>query len=291
MDGDGLPDILVGAPSAWVETTEAYAGAVFVMSGTRRGTQGLGAADARAHAAEWGDGLGRVAGLGDVDGDGLDDVVFGATGNDDHGYNAGMSYVWFGPLAGRLDPHDADARLAGSELDNSATSVACAGDVDGDGLPDILVGAEYNDENGTGAGVAYLVHGGVTGSLWLGHADAKLFGEVEYDSAGVSVAGAGDVDADGHDDLLVGSPNNDDGGTNAGAAYLVRGPVAGSFDLQEADLELVGQPGENVGYYFGVAGAGDLDADGLADILVGAPGNDENGRSSGAAYVLYGSGL
>jgi hypothetical protein len=285
IDGDALLDLLVGAPSAWSDDAEAYAGAAYVMSGTRRGTQGLETADAVARADASGGGLGRVAGLGDVNGDGLDDTVFAASSNDENGYWAGMSYVWFGPLDGTLEPDDADARLAGNEFDLSGSSVASAGDVDADGLQDILIGAQYNDAAGTGGGAAYLVHGGVTGRLWLGHADAMLVGEAEGDAAGTSVAGAGDVDADGHDDLLVGSPNNDAGGTGAGAAYLVRGPVTGSFDLRRADVKLVGQPRAGAGYWYGVAGAGDLDADGLADVLVGAPGN------GGAAYILYGSGL
>jgi hypothetical protein len=97
------------------------------------------------------------------------------------------------------------------------------------------------------------------------------------------------VDADGHDDILVGAWGNDEGGSLAGAAYLVRGPVTGTLDLGSADLKLMGAPRDSVG--FAVSSAGDLDEDGRADVLVGAPGHTVRGVRTGAAYVLYGSGL
>ncbi len=291
VDGDGLPDLLVGAPSTWAGD-DWYTGAAYVMSGTRRGTQGLGTADAKMYGELWYDNLGNsVDGLGDVNGDGLDDILIAAFVTDDNGYNSGTSYVVFGPVGGRLDPSNADATLVGEvENDYAGSSTAAAGDVDSDGLRDILIGATYNDENAERCGAAYLVHGGVTGTLWLGDADAKLYGENELDEVGISVAGAGDVDADGHDDLLVGSAGNDEAGDIAGAAYLVRGPVMGSLDLWRADLKLVGARRASLAGW-AVAGAGDLDADGRADVLVGAPGNSEGGSRAGAAYVLYGSGL
>ncbi len=291
VDGDGLPDLMVGAPvtSRDVDVDEQWTGAANVMSGTRRGTHGLRTADAMMSGELDSDNLGNsVDGLGDVNGDGLDDILIAAYVTDDNGYNSGTSYVVFGPVSGKSSgSSNADAKLVGEvEDDYAGASTAAAGDVDADGLRDILIGATNNDEGAARAGAAYLVHGGVTGTLWLGDADAKLVGEHELDQTGNSVAGAGDVDADGHDDLLVGSSVNDAGGNGAGAAYLVRGPVAGSIDLGRADLKLVGADAEdNAGY--SMSSAGDLDGDGRADILVGAPWHAENG----AAYLLYGSSL
>jgi hypothetical protein len=290
VDGDGLPDLLVGAQGRWPHDVE-YAGAAYVVRGTHRGSQSLAGAEAKVFGAAAYDNLGNsVDGLGDVDGDGLDDILIAAFVTDDNGYNSGTSYVFFGPVGGEFVASDADAKLVGEvEDDYAGSSTASAGDVDADGLHDILIGATYNDEGGDRAGAAYLVRGGVTGTLWLGDADAKLVGEHAAGEAGVCVDGAGDVDADGHDDILVGAWVDAEGGHNAGAAYLVNGPISGSLDLWQGDLKLVGAPRENAGY--AVAGAGDLDADGRADVLVGAPGNAENGLRSGAAYVLYGSGL
>ena len=292
VDDDGLPDVLVGAQGSWgADGSVDYSGAAYVASGWRRGTMRLRAADARMYGALDADSLGNsVDGLGDVSGDGVDDILIAAFVTDENGYNSGSAYVLFGPVAGEIAPSEADAALVGEVQDDYAgSSTASAGDVDGDGLQDILIGAPYNDENAERCGAAYLVHGGVTGTLWLGDADARLYAENRWDHAGTGVSGAGDVNADGHDDLLVGAYGNDEGGRDAGAAYLVRGPVMGSIDLERADLKLVGQPGESAGY--GVADAGDLDGDGRADILVGVPGHSVDGIVSGAAYVLYGSGL
>lgn len=167
----------------------------------------------------------------------------------------------------------------------AGTYVASAGDVDADGHDDILIGAWGDDEGGDGAGAAYLVYGPVTASLDLSSADAKLIGEDAGDRAGVSVSSAGDVDADGHSDLLVGAQGDDDNGNDSGVAYLVYGPVTASLDLSTADARFNGEGG---GGYAGrsVAAAGDVDADGYGDLLVGAFHDNEGGTDAGAAYLI-----
>ena len=131
--------------------------------------------------------------------------------------------------------------------------------------------------------------GPTTGELGLSAAavDAMLIGENDTDEAGASVSGAGDVDGDGFDDLLVSASNEDSGGPGAGAAYLVLGPITGDLDLSEADAKLLGEiDNDNAGY--AVSGAGDVDGDGLDDLLIGTPENDAGGTQAGAAYLWLG---
>ena len=105
-----------------------------------------------------------------------------------------------------IDLSHADARLVGEgDGDHSGWSVAAGGDIDGDGFDDILVGAYEDDQGGDFAGAVFVFYGPVTGSINLNLADAKLVGEEAFDHAGWSVASAGDLNRDGHDDILVGA--------------------------------------------------------------------------------------
>ncbi|MCP4870258.1 MAG: hypothetical protein GY898_16250, partial [Proteobacteria bacterium] len=173
----------------------------------------------------------------------------------------------------------ADASFVGENAyDNSGSSVASAGDVDGDGLDDLLIGVAWNDDGGSNAGKTYLFFGSTVaagGPFNLSLADAFFVGP-GGDRSGVSVASAGDVDGDGLDDLLIGAYWNDDGGSDAGKTYLFFGSTVasgGSFDLSLADASFVG---ENADDHSGVsvASAGDVDGDGLVDLLIGAYCND-----------------
>jgi hypothetical protein len=216
---------------------------------------------------------------GDVDADGYDDLLLGDFLNDEGGDGAGAAYLVLGPVTGTFDLSLADAKLVGeTEQDLAGSDVSSAGDVDNDGHADLLIGAIW-------AFAAYLVSSPVSGTLDLSLADAKLVADREFYYTGVSVSDAGDVDGDGNDDLLVGSGFD----LNSGAAHLVLGPVTGTVDISLSDAKLVGENrGDSASY---VASAGDVDADGRPDILVGAPGNDEGGSNAGAAYLVYGGGL
>ncbi|MBI2339845.1 MAG: FG-GAP repeat protein [Deltaproteobacteria bacterium] len=194
------------------------------------GTISLSSADAKLIGEAASDWAGySVSGAGDVDGDGLGDILVGARGNDAGGASdAGAAYLVLGPVSGTGSLSTASAKLTGeTAYDNAGSSVASAGDANGDGLSDILVGARYNGTGsllagGSAVGAAYLVYGSVSGTMSLSSADAKLTGEAASDYAG-SVSGAGDADGDGFSDILVGAYGEDAGGSSAGAAYLLYG--------------------------------------------------------------------
>ncbi len=181
---------------------------------------------------------------------------------------------------------DADAKLLGEYYDDRAGGdVAGAGDVNGDGFADLLVGAAYCDRGGADSGCAYLVHGPVSGTVSLASAAAILVGENADDKAGRRVAAGGDIDGDGHADLLVSAIHYDHGHTNQGAVYVVYGPVSGVYNLSTADGVLVGEDEHDSLGNRAIAGAGDVNGDGFDDVLIGVDNADS---SDGVAYLVYG---
>ncbi len=299
LDGDGFDDIAIGTYRNSDVATES--GKVYVVYGAASGwttDTSLASADASWLGQGEYDHAGRsVAGLGDVDGDGFGDLLVGGCWNSDVAYRAGKAYLLTGGSTrwtADTSLAEATAVLAGSEEEEfAARAVAGAGDVDGDGLADLLVGAYARDDGGTDAGEAWLLLGGdLSGEIDLDSgADASFEGEAAGDRAGLVVAAAGDVDADGYGDMLVASYLNDRGATNAGAVYLVLGRASGlapDTSLEEADAVY---EGEDANDYAGrsASGAGDVDGDGFADILIGASGADDGGADAGRAYLVRGS--
>ena len=244
-----------------------------------------------------------------MNGDGLSDVIVGAQyNNSDGSFDNGAGYVVFGKANGNTVDLDNVALGAGGfkilgeeSSDFAGYSVSDAGDVNGDGLSDLLVGAFWNNNDGTfDNGAAYVVFGKPGGSTVDLDAIAagngfKILGESLSDLAAISVSAAGDVNGDGLADLIVGAPNNDsDGSTDNGAAYVVFGKMTGgAVDLDNVALGIGGFKilGESTSDFAGnsVSAAGDVNADGFADLIVGAPRNDSDGSNdNGAAYVVFG---
>ncbi len=249
----------------------------------------LSDADVKLLGEEGGDEAGySLAGVGDVDGDGFDDLFIGAANQDGGASDGGAAYLVLGPIGSDADLSAADAILLGSNAqDYTGEAVAGAGDTDGDGNADLLVGAWGHDDGGSSAGAAYLLAGPQTGSVDLSSAAILLTGEQTGDYAGWSLAGAGDVDGDGNHDILVGAVSEDTGGTSAGAAYLLSGPVTTSASLSNATAKITGAAsGDKAGY--AVDGAGDTDGDGYDDLLIGANRVDGADTDVGAAYLLLG---
>ena len=227
--------------------------------------------------------------VGDVNDDGYDDILVGAFGVDTGGYAAGATYLFEGPISGLISASTATAKLVGEiPLDCSGWSVAGAGDYDGDGNQDMLVGAYKNGGAAAAAGAVYVVYGPASGTIDLSFSDARMLGVRSGDWAGYSVDNAGDFNGDGVDDIVVGAPYAHPDGAYIGAAYVVYGPPDdGDSSLGDADRRYTGiNSGDQGG--FSVAGAGDVNGDGRADIMVGAPHNDAGSEESGAAYLVAG---
>jgi len=285
--GEGTSGWLVGAPRH--DGTGEDAGAVYLVTGAPAGSHTL----AEAHARLLGEGADDEAGYAlagdtDLDRDGHADLVVGAPGESSVTLFAGAAYVVYGPVEGTVSLAAADAKLTGEAVgDYAGMSVAAAGDVDGDGYADLLVGAYGESSGGAWAGAAYLLYGPVTGAIPLAQADAKLVGEEGWDDVGRALSSAGDANGDGYADLLVGAYGHEAGGFSSGAAYLLYGPVEGTVDVSHADAKLLGEANwDRAG--FSVSSAGDVDGDQYDDLLVGTFMESSGGTYAGAAYLLYG---
>jgi hypothetical protein len=226
-----------------------------------------------------------VANVGDVNGDGYADILIGAGQESSNGTAAGAAYLVVGPVLSSSDLSLAAAKFVGEQsYDYAGSSVSGAGDVNGDGYDDLLIGAPGVDGVETDSGAAYLFFGPVQGTVSLSQANARFEGERAYDQTGSSVSAAGDVNNDGFSDILIGAPcEGDPTELCRGRVYLFFGPLEGQIALSEADAVLIGErAGDQAGY--SVAGAGDVNDDGFADLLIGAPLH----RPEGTVYLVLG---
>ncbi len=221
FDGDGLAD-LVAASIQHDEQT----GIVYVVFGGAKGELGLAAADVTLTGDVAGDQCGKsVHGVGDYTGDGVDDLLVGAYYGTGDTAQSGVTYLVPGGTVGTAVIGTVSyATFEGiEEGDLSGVSAVSPGDVDGDGQPDLLIGAHVEDDGGASAGAAYLMLGRQSGVVDLSTAQATFIGEETNDRAGERVSPAGDFDDDGFDDLMIAAPYNSDAASDAGSVYLMLG--------------------------------------------------------------------
>jgi len=226
-----------------------------------------------------------VSSAGDVNGDGYSDVIVGATLFDTTAQNdVGGAFVYLGS-AGGLASTPAWTATGPEPLNYFGQSVATAGDVNGDGYSDVLVGAPYLDSpTEIDAGGAFIYLGSVDGPA----AAPSWTVESDQPSAGLgwSVAPAGDVNGDGYSDVLVGAPAYDSGQADEGRAFMYLGS-AGGLGTAPAWSAESNQPGAAFG--FSVSSAGDVNGDGYADVAVGAYAFDAGQSDEGRAFIYLGS--
>jgi len=303
VNGDGIDDIIISAPSSIYQNGTAAAEA-YVIYGK---VGGLDDIDLRNLTSAQGFRLVNdstthfVSGIGDINGDGYDDVAVGASAG-----SPAYGYVIYGragiPAAVDLrNLSEADGvQIAPFDMftESFGLVVSAAGDINGDGFEDLAVA---DAEQGPYSGRTAVIYGKAGGpgdidlSALAPDQGFSIFGVAPYDASGRSISSAGDVNGDGIDDLLIGAPQADPGGREgAGEAYLIFGKAGGLGDINlatltpDAGLKISGA-GEYDATGASVRAAGDINGDGYADIIIGAPRFDAAG--SGKAYVIYGGDL
>ncbi len=313
INHDGYDDILIASRSVQID---GHSGAVYIVYGSEAGLSGMvsladvtsGNIDAAVLVTDDSNALidgafyFDIAQAGDVNNDGLDDILIGAIPSSSA--SPGKTYLVYGSADHynglvNLSTLDRIATFEGIyNFDRAGSAVSSAGDVNDDGFDDILIGAYASDVNGYSSGQVYLVYGSkqdlfgnfMLEDLLTGELHGAAFNGAYTDHVvGIDLSNAGDVNGDGCDDFLIGAYGVNYG---AGATYLIYGQqdtFAGEYEL--ADMtNIVAFKGERSYDRVGnsVSSAGDVNGDGLADILIGAFYADPNGSTSGKTYLIYG---
>ena len=306
LDGDGVTDLGVGASldddggenrgAVWIlflnsdGTVKAYQ----KISNTEGGFTGV---------LDDADQFGvSVAFLGDLDGDGVGDIVAGARRDDDGADGSGAVWILFLNTDGTVKDHQKISNTEGNFTgtldvdDYFGQFVISLGDLDGDGAGDIAVGAHYDDDGGPSTGAVWILFlnsdGTVKSHQKISDTQGNFTGALgDYDYFGVSVASLGDQDGDGAGDIAVGAHKDDDGGDDKGAVWILflnaDGTVKGHQKISATKGNFVGALSEDDRFGISAAALGDVDRDGAGDLAVSASWDDDGGTDRGAVWLLF----
>ncbi|HEX6882776.1 MAG TPA: PKD domain-containing protein [Planctomycetota bacterium] len=310
LDGDGVTDLLVGAHTDDDGGTDK--GSVYVLFLRSNGyvkawSKISDTAGNFAGRLDLGDQFGRAAcSLGDLDLDGVTDVVVSSNYDDDGGANRGAVYVLFLNVDGTVKASQKISQGNGGlpvllkNHDEFGRSITNLGDLDGDGIQDIVVGTPEDDEGGTNTGALHFLFLNRNGTVKSYRRMSKSTEGLRLkagDWFGFCSTSLGDFDGDGDTDIAVGSVLDDDGGFNQGSVWILRLRPDGGLQAAHEINELVGgftAPLDDIDQFgTSIACIGDLDGNGVVDLVVGAVKDDDGGLPGnadadvGAAYVLF----
>ncbi|MFG0318391.1 MAG: integrin alpha [Planctomycetota bacterium JB042] len=277
LDADGYSDVIVGAPFF------NNVGQVRIFLGDANGLPTVADLTLNGSAASGEFGY-SVATAGDVDGDGRSDIVIGVRAYTGAITGQGRAEIYRGSSSGSVLAFSPYAQLTIAQTNAFfGTSVSTAGDVNGDGFSDVIVGAPRAEQGTTREGLAYVFHGGASMSPTP---SATLEANDDFANFGFSVSTAGDVDADGFSDVIVGAPNYNAGQVDEGFAAIHHGSSGGVATTAEWTKD---SNFTNARFGYAVGTAGDVNGDGFSDVVVGSPGFTTGPVDEGWAFVYHGS--